>query len=185
MPIFDSETLAGIAISDDKFLIFAVVRNEIVRLPAWLSHYRSIGCQNFVVIDNGSTDGTYEFLQEQADVSCTRTDESFAKSNCGINWLNELRMLIGERRWILAVDADELFVYRGWPERKIVDLIDEAEGAKCNAIWAFMLDMYPDGPIDPVIPPRLDNMFNVAPCFDQDYKFQYPEKNPGKNLFLI
>ena len=49
---------------------FAVtVRNEIVRLPYFLDYYRRLGAGHFLVVDNGSDDGTHEYLADQPDVS--------------------------------------------------------------------------------------------------------------------
>jgi hypothetical protein len=44
---------------------FMTVRNEILRLPQTLAHYRKIGVARFFIVDNGSTDGTREILAAQ------------------------------------------------------------------------------------------------------------------------
>ena len=46
-----------------------VVRNESLRLPSTLAHYRQLGVDRFLVIDNGSDDGTLEFLRGQPDTT--------------------------------------------------------------------------------------------------------------------
>jgi hypothetical protein len=47
---------------------FLVVRDEIARLPDVFRHHRGLGIERFFVVDNGSSDGTLEFLQDQSDV---------------------------------------------------------------------------------------------------------------------
>jgi hypothetical protein len=50
-------------------LLFSTVRNERVRLPYFLTYYRRLGIDHFLIVDNGSDDGTREYLADQPDVS--------------------------------------------------------------------------------------------------------------------
>ena len=124
-----------------------VCRNEYDRMQSWLAHYRAIGVRCFAVIDNGSDDGTYQFLNAQPDVILTRTTDSYGESNFGMRWIETVRARIGRRIWLLYTDADEQIIYRGWPERPLIDLVREVEREGANAVFSFMLDMYPDGPV--------------------------------------
>ncbi len=54
-------------------LAIAVMRDEMRRLPHWMDHYRRLGVAQFLLVDNGSRDGTREFLADQADVSLWST----------------------------------------------------------------------------------------------------------------
>ena len=47
----------------DAPVVVAVTRDEALRLPFFLSYYRSLGCAGFVVADNESTDGSRELLR--------------------------------------------------------------------------------------------------------------------------
>ncbi len=59
-------------------------RNESLRLPAFLRHYRQLGVHRFFVADNASTDGTTtEYLTQQPDVHVFRTDQSFRSARGG------------------------------------------------------------------------------------------------------
>ncbi|HVV94025.1 MAG TPA: glycosyltransferase family 2 protein [Hyphomicrobiales bacterium] len=155
---------------------FAPVRNERRRLGAWLAHYRAIGVERFVVVDNGSTDGGQEFLEAQPDVVALRSDGSFAAANCGIEWLTDLHRLVRPGTWILFADADELLVYRGWPARPLRSLLADAEAEDATAALAFMLDMYPDGPLESA--PAGADLMAAAPCFDGEYVFRRPPTRP-------
>jgi hypothetical protein len=161
-------------------IVYSVMRNEMVRLRGWLAHYRRIGCTQFFVVDNGSSDGTYEELSNQPDVIALQTQASFREACYGVAWLNEFRAAAGEGRWVLFADADELLVYPGWPERGLASLVGAIEAEGADALWAFMLDMYPDGPIEPVDPEIGADLFRLAPCFDATYHFQYPPRRPGQ-----
>lgn len=178
MDVLNDAARMAIGDFETSVIVLGMMRNEIIRLPAWLAHYRRLGCRQFVVIDNGSTDGTYEALQAAPDVLAVTTAASFGQAGCGVDWLNEVVRAAGPTRWVLFADADELLVYPGWPERGLESLIDEVAAAGCNAMWAFMLDMYPNGPVEPVDPPVGADLFALAPCFDSVYYFCYPPKKP-------
>jgi hypothetical protein len=170
-------------------VVFSVVRNELLRLRAFLKHYRAMGIRLFVIVDNGSEDGTFEYLQEQRDVLLVQTLESYAASNFGLHWLNDLHRKLADKCWILFADADELLVYRGWPKKPVADLCAEAETQGSNAIFAPMLDMYPNGPLESAETTGEDNLFAVSPCFDRDICFRLrpvkPWEKPFKSIEII
>jgi hypothetical protein len=64
-------------IAADAPVLLSVVRNEALRLPYFLSYYRSIGFDRFIVVDNDSTDGTRELLLAQPDIFVFHTSEHF------------------------------------------------------------------------------------------------------------
>jgi glycosyltransferase involved in cell wall biosynthesis len=164
--------------SNENLIVFSAVRNERLRIGHWLEHYRRAGVKIFAVIDNGSTDGTFEFLHSQPDVILIRMTHSFSAANFGISWLNELHGRIAPQTWILFADADELLVYRGWPSRPVQALADEAARESKNAIFGFMLDMYPDGALEEAVVDNAASLFSVAPCFDVDYQFRLRPLRP-------
>jgi len=178
MPMLNEECRDRIHACAAPFIVYAVMRNEIIRLHSWLAHYRGIGCRQFFIVDNGSSDGTFETLKSQPDVIVLKTERSFSQARCGVEWLNEFRAAAGEGRWVLYADADELLLYPGWPQRGLESLIREIEAEGADALWAFMLDMYPNGPIEPEDPPIGTDLFHLAPCFDASYRFQYPPVRP-------
>ena len=45
------------AIGSDNVLSFTTLRNEEMRLPFFLDHYRRLGVGHFLIVDNGSDDG--------------------------------------------------------------------------------------------------------------------------------
>lgn len=166
-----------------NILVFTVVRNEMLRLRAFLKHYRAMGIGLFVIVDNGSNDGTFEYLQQQSDVLLVQSLESYAISNFGLNWLNELHQKLTRNIWILFADADELLVYRDWPKKSITDLCAEAETQGSNAVFAPMLDMYPNGPLESTETVGRDDLFAVSPCFDRDLCFRLRPVKPWEKPF--
>ncbi|SDI81294.1 glycosyltransferase family 2 protein [Aliiruegeria lutimaris] len=135
------------AIRTGDILGFSTLRNEMDRLPAFLAHNRALGVSHFLIVDNGSDDGSAEYLSEQGNVSLWRTGASYKKSRFGVDWLTWLQMRYGHGHWCLTVDADELLLIPHWPERTLADLVGWLEARGRVAFGALMLDLYPRGAV--------------------------------------
>ena len=75
------------AIRPGDILAAVTVRNESVRLPFFLTHYRRLGVAHFLFVDNGSDDGSRDYLAAQPDVSLWTTAASYRLSRFGLDWL--------------------------------------------------------------------------------------------------
>ncbi|MDO4493645.1 MAG: glycosyltransferase family 2 protein [Clostridia bacterium] len=125
-------------------IVLFAVKNDLVRVKELFGHYRKLGVQRFAVIDNGSDDGTLEFLSEQPDADVYRTDARFSSIRKA-GWLNRLAAFYGTERWYLWLDADELFTYAGAETRSLTELTHALERRGETKLRSFMLDMYPEG----------------------------------------
>lgn len=146
-------------------LVVSVVRNEMVMLPHFLTHYRRIGIKGFVFVDNGSSDGTREFLLAQPDVVLYHAESEYRQACYGVAWQ---QAILGNHclgRWVVLADADELLVYPGWHIVPLPVYLTEVEQAGANAILTIMVDMYPTGPLESADFSRRDP-FQAAPCHD-------------------
>lgn len=155
-------------ITNGDILAFSTVRNEIERLPYFLSYYRSIGVQHFLVVDNASTDGTTEFLSAQPDVSVWTTPQSYKLSRFGMDWLTWLLIKYGHGHWCLTVDADEILVYPQCDTKPLSDLTEWLDRTNTASFGAIMLDMYPKGLLDAVAYRPGQNPFEILEWFDAD-----------------
>ncbi len=135
------------AIRPDDVLLFSTLRNERVRLPYFLNYYRDLGVRHFLVVDNGSTDGSADYLQRQGDVSLWRTEGSYKRARFGVDWLNALQMRYGHGHWTLVVDPDEFLVYPFCDTRPLPALCDWLDSCEVRSFGAMLLDVYPKGPI--------------------------------------
>src|SRR5262249_8135216 len=100
-----------VCLPHDQLLCCTVLRNERHRLPFFLQYYREKGIGTFFAVDNGSTDGSAEYLAEQPDVYLWRSTLSFNKANFGSAWFEPILRRHGQGHWVLMVDADELLYY--------------------------------------------------------------------------
>lgn len=134
-------------IAREAILAAATVRNEIVRLPHFLTHHRELGVDHFLIVDNGSDDGTREYLAAQPDVSLWSTAHSYKLSRFGMDWLTWLQIRHAHGHWCLTLDADETFIYPHHDTRSLRALTGWLEANDRQSFGALMLDMYPKGPL--------------------------------------
>lgn len=134
-------------IGPSDILCFVTLRNEAVRLPYFLDHHRNLGVRHFLVVDNGSDDGSIALLQKQPDVSLWRTDASYKRARFGIDWLTHLQRKYGHGHWCLTLDVDEALIYPDWDARPLPLLTSWLSQHGIRSFGAMMLDMYPKGPL--------------------------------------
>ena len=127
--------------------LFTRLRSQAHRLPAFLDFYRAQGVDRFFVVDNASDDGTRDCLLAQPDVHLYLTTDSYAAFGGGMRWLNELLAVHGPGAWTPHGRCRRA---PGLPARRAAgpqgpDPPSGREGAE--ALFAFMLDLYPEGPV--------------------------------------
>jgi hypothetical protein len=140
--------------------VVACMRNEMFMLPQFLAHYRKLGVGAFLIADNCSDDGTLEYLQQQNDVALFSVDTDYNLSHYGVAWQQAMMSSFRLGKWSLVADADELLI---WQENQhqtladsqtlansqtLADLLKTPEFRHANAVRIFMLDMYPQGPLE-------------------------------------
>ncbi|MGE0668314.1 MAG: glycosyltransferase family 2 protein [Sphingomonadales bacterium] len=152
----------------DEVIVVSVVRDEILRLPDFLRHYRSLGVEKFIVIDHGSSDGTTDFLAAQPDVDLYASTGSYPQSNFGVYWFTGLLRRLGISGWVVQVDADEHLVYDGCERRGLADLARQLESMGRRSLPVMMLDMYPEGRIRDAATRPGDRLLDVCPLFDAE-----------------
>jgi glycosyltransferase involved in cell wall biosynthesis len=147
--------------------VVACARNEALRLPAFLDHYRRLGIREFHLVDNDSDDGTGAYLASQPDVSLYQTRDGYAESHYGMDWLNQVIRWHGLGRWVLTVDIDELFIYPEVESVSIPGLCRYLDEAGRTAMVALLIDMYPRGPIAALAYAPGAALLEACPYFDR------------------
>ncbi len=143
-----------------------VVRNEALRLPSVFDHHRALGVDRFLVIDNGSTDGTLNYLLEQPDTHVVSEVGSFGAAKAGKQWINQLLDTFCHDHWTLNVDADELYIFPGYERiglRAFCGFLDD-HGAR--GAFALMIDMYGPGDVSEAEHVAGRPLLETCPWFD-------------------
>lgn len=153
-------------IGPGAILAFSTVRNEKPRLPYFLDYYRGLGVTHFLFVDNGSTDGTAEFLAHAPDVSLWHTDAPYRFSKFGRDWLNWLKFRYAHGHWTLTLDPDEFLIYPFCETRPLSALCHWLDQSGIRSFGTMMLDMYPRGSLTDESYREGQDPFELAPWFD-------------------
>ncbi len=147
-------------------LCFVTLRNEAVRLPHFLDHHRKLGVDHFLIVDNGSTDGSADLLRSAPDVSLWHTSTSYKASRFGLDWVTWLQIRHGHGHWCLTLDADELMLYPHYETRSLQALGAWLDQQGQRSFGAMMLDLYPQGPLSAAVCGPGDDPLSVLQWFD-------------------
>lgn len=161
-----------ILVNKNDIVLFSPVYNEMLRLPAFLSHYRKLGVNKFFIIDNNSTDGTLDYLLLQDDVFLFHTKNSYSEAGHGIAWVNYLIhsfIDINNNNWILHVDVDELLIYPEYETKNLQYLCSYLDDKGCSVLPSFMLDMFPRTLKEQLLIKSGDNLIEKTGYFYNDY----------------
>lgn len=148
-------------------VVISVVKNERDRLADFLHHYRSCGIERFFFIDNGSTDGTIEFLCAQDDCRVHRIASSFDwRRKQG--WIMSAIDMIGRGRdvWYIYVDADEHIVFDGMERSSFGDLARRMAARGLARVRGMLVDMYREGSLLNSTYRPGDRLIESYPFFD-------------------
>jgi hypothetical protein len=172
--------------------LFSVLHNEIYFLAAFLAHYRALGVQRFVILDDCSDDATPALLAAAPDVMVLHSARRFGDRvtpQDGPLAGRETRMLpvwktlmlqkYAPGSWALCVDADEFLVLPaglGLP-----DLIARLGPDGARGVTAVMLDTYPrditslraEAPFDPAAEWYFDAERHLAPRPGRHFAIRY------------
>ena len=157
---------------DEALTVCSIVKDELFHLPTFFDHYRKLGAEQFIVLDDRSRDGTGEFLRSQPDCVVLEAEQGFGDispsgQRAGVMWKSAIPQTFCKDKWAFYIDADELVFLPGFTD--IRSLIEELERRKASAIGAAMIDFYPAsitefGNAEP--PANREAMFARYPYFD-------------------
>ncbi len=154
------------SIKPSDILLFSTLRNEAPRIPYFLEYYRALGVNHFLVVDNGSDDGSAELLEQANDVSLWTTDKSYRQANFGVHWLNALKHRYADGHWCVVVDPDEFLVYPHCDSRDLNMLTEHLDANDRISMGTILLDLYGEGPVAQTICEPGEDPISAAPWFD-------------------
>ena len=134
-----------LTLSDDPLnpILIVVVKDDLLRMRLLFSHYRRLGVSQFVILDNGSTDGTAAFCASQPDTRVYHVATPY-EGNRKEGWVERVIRSIGVNRWYIVADSDELLDYPGSESHSVQALIQAQLALGNRRLYGYMLDMYAD-----------------------------------------
>ena len=140
-------------------IVVLCVKNDLKRLQMLVEHYKTVGVEKIAVLDNNSSDGTFEWIVEQQDIDVYRTTEKY-KTAVKEGWINRLVSYYGFDRWYIPTDSDELVVWIGMEKHDVSELVSYAEKHGYKRLKALTLDTYTD-----------KELFALSDDIRKDYRF--------------
>ena len=99
--------------SSDRLVMSILCRNEIDIIEANIKTHATLGVDAFVVMDNGSADGTREKLEELSQQYDLHVIDQPSQTYQQAKWMKELAVYARDvlnARWVISNDADEFWV---------------------------------------------------------------------------
>lgn len=147
-------------------ILLVVVKDDCDRMKVLFEHYRNLGINQFVVLDNNSTDGTLEFLSTQENTRVYQILEEFQTQKKEA-WIEKLLVKLRYNRWYIVADSDELIDYQNSEKHSLIDVIKWADNNNCKRLGGYLVDMYSKNALfEQNLSP--DKMTEEFCCFDTD-----------------
>src|SRR5918998_2680707 len=130
----------------DELVVVCLVRDSRPYVKSFVEHYRSLGAKHLFFLDNNSTDGTVEALENYDNTTVLRSKLPYKGYRLAFK-----RFLMGrfgkKDRWCLYADIDELFDYPYSDVVGLSPLLGYLTEKSYSAVAAQMLDMFPEEPL--------------------------------------
>lgn len=165
----------------DGVSLFSIIRNEIYFLPAFFDHYRKLGVSRFLVLDDGSTDGSRAFLEAQPDcvllsapfgfgehITVQMPDGTTVTDRAGTLLKRAIptRYLLGQ--YAIYADADEFLVLPS-AFHDVPSIVRALQNRNVTAVAASLVDFYPASVTDldrKSMPATFEDLLVYAGWFD-------------------
>lgn len=148
------------------------VLNEISLLPHFLKHYRGLGVTSFLFVDNGSKDGSVEFLLGQPDCHLFQSFDPYREAKYGMTWANHLMQEHCLGQWAAVLDCDEFLTYRDSETTPLAAFCRDVQARGFDTCVGMLVDTYPDGDFLAVRLEPDDDILSVMGNFDSEYLFR-------------
>ncbi len=152
-----------------KRLLICWITPDTVLLERFLSHYRTIGVDHFLLVDGSGLSDINSFLCRQEDCSVWQSSISFKAAGHGTRIHNALIQKHCLMKWVLCVDSGEFFVFPYMETRSLADLTSQLDDLERTTLWALRIDLYGSGPLLKTDPNSDDLLYFDASGYYQTY----------------
>lgn len=126
---------------DDGIILICIYNNSSNLIDLFMNHYIKLGINNFVLVDNNSTDNStelYKKYSENVNISFWKVTDKF-NCNSMSAWKQRIIDFYGINRGYITVDADELLIYKDYKNIPFEKFIKKQ---KVKCIKTMMMDVY-------------------------------------------
>ena len=148
----------------DDVVVVVLVKDAVFYLDAFLNHYRGLGVQHFVFVDNGSTDGTLDRLAREPGtitLQCTLPHALYEGE-----FRRHGAQAYARNHWVLFADADELLDFKGSATLGMSGLAQYMRTNGYTAMMAQMLDLFPKDSIKSFAKAPFDHAIEAFQSYD-------------------
>ncbi len=146
--------------------LFAIMRNESLRISHFVQYYESMGVDRFFFIDNNSSDDCVSKIIKNKNVHVLTTNGPYLYHWM---WMEHMLDKYGKGHWCMVVDIDELFYYHGKQSLTLRDFCRYLETKGETAVRSLLLDMYPSDSVNNTIYNSGSDPLNIVSYFDAQY----------------
>lgn len=197
--IEDAGQLAHVAsgqVDAGKLTLFSTMKNEMGFLPAFLSHHRAIGFEQFLIFDDASDDDSATYLAAQPDCVVMRSELSFGdeityrdpegasrKERAGTYFKIALPHLFFDGAYVAYVDADE-FLLLPPGVSSIGEVVTRLAAEGAPSAVASVVEFFPAdvSGLSGALPRSLDGLLEAYPYFQAE---QLVRLRPGDQPELL
>jgi hypothetical protein len=155
--VFRSISVVDGAIRPAALTVCMIVRDEMYYLPAFLAHHRRLGVQQFLLLDDGSSDETRDYLAAQSDCVVLVSDIGFGDPGVLASFPNgQMRRATGgvwlkhfisqyfvQDGFVLYLDADE-FLLLPPGCASLQEFAISLRASNINSVAASLVELYPE-----------------------------------------
>lgn len=159
----------------------ALAHNEAHILQQFLTHYRDLGVEHFLIVDDHSNDTTNKILEDADDVTIFIPLEGSPYRADKVDWRCDLLDKFAINRWVLLPDLDEHLVYPQMETINLQELASKMDRQGAQALYTTMIDMYDDRPLNDHVF-QSGKLIDAFPYFDrpaspaESYRVQPPAR---------
>lgn len=161
-----------IPVNINEIRLFAIMRNESLRISHFINYYINLGVDRLFIIDNNSTDNSIELSVNHEKIHVFSTNDDYKNH---WYWMEHMLETYAEGHWCVVVDIDELLYWPHFDSIKLPDLCKYLDQSNISAVRSLLLDMYSDKSLPKVTYNSNRSPLEVLTFFDKDYTLlQFP-----------